>query len=120
MTKHVLCIEDEKSQIDLMECYLEREDYGMTVDFAQTGEAGIAAFDAKNYALVLIDYNLPDAEAPEIAEAILCKKTGCPIVFLSNAFTDDRLAKAENLGVLACLDKNNPKENLVQISGLLH
>ena len=118
--KKILYIEDEESQIALVDHYLNRGDYGISVDFASTGEEGIAAFNAEEYDLVIIDYNLPDADAPEIAEAILDKGPECPpIAFLSNVFTSDRIAKAEDMGIIACLQKRNPKKTLLEITGLL-
>ena len=119
MSKSILYIEDDEIQIAFITICLERDGYDMNMDFAQTGKEGIAMFSPEKYALVIIDYNLPDAQAPQIAEQIMAQHEAPLILFASSAYTDEMRDTAKALNVKLCIEKDKMRESLAQISTLL-
>jgi CheY-like chemotaxis protein len=119
MSKHILYIEDDEMQTTLAKMSVQRGSYEFDIDFAETGREGIDAFDPARHCLVVIDYNLPDMDAPEIVEELLLKNGPFPAVFLSGAYLESHLSKAESLNVKACITKGDITENLYQIATLL-
>ena len=67
MTK-LLIIDDEPSIIELARLYLERE--GLAVEGVTTGQAGLDAFQAGTYDLIILDLMLPDTDGFEICRRI--------------------------------------------------
>ncbi|TDF36346.1 response regulator [Alteromonadaceae bacterium M269] len=114
----ILYIEDDELQIALTKHTLQRQEYAFHLDFAETGKEGIAAFDPDKHSMVVVDYNLPDMEAPEIAQGLLKKRAPFPIVFMSSAYMESQIEEAEQLGIKACITKSDIKENLKQIAEL--
>ena len=119
MSKCILYIEDDELLIVLIKHKIERGSYNFDVEFAETGQEGIDIFDPQRHAMVVIDYNLPDMDAPSIAESILIQDKSFPIVFMSNVYMDEHLAKADSLGIKACITKGDIKEKLDQIAALV-
>jgi CheY-like chemotaxis protein len=119
MDKCILYVEDDELQVELTKSCMKRGSYDFNVEFAGTGQEGIAAFNPKRHDMVVIDYNLPDMEAPDIAKSVLLKCDPFPIVFMSGAYLDAHLTVAQSLNVKACITKDDIRENLNQIAALL-
>ena len=116
MGKSVLYIEDDTIQTSFIAICLEKSDYDITMDFAHTGKEGVAMFDPERHALAIIDYNLPDAQAPQIAEQIRARQQTLPVLFVSSLYTDEMRAIAKSLDVKLCIEKDKMKESLAVIN----
>lgn len=116
---HILYIEDDLAEIYLMKMSIEESSLPLHFDIVHTFEEAIEAFDPAKHKLVISDYNLPDGDAPYIAEILLQKCPDVTIITLSNAYTKKRIKKAKAAGVSECLLKSTPQEFLDKISELL-
>lgn len=76
----ILIIDDEKEICDLIESYLVKEGFASVA--VATGAEGLAEVAEKKPALIILDYNLPDIEGPELCLEIR-KITNAPVLFLS-------------------------------------
>ncbi len=79
MTK-VLVIEDEESFRDALEFMLTKE--GFTVALAATGPDGVAAFEAEQPDIVLLDLMLPGMSGTDVCKTIRLKSK-VPIIMLT-------------------------------------
>lgn len=85
MSYKILLIEDEKEIRQAMSNFLERESYQVTA--VETGEAGLAAFEAEEFHLILLDMMLPGIGGEEVLDKVR-KKSDIPILIIS-ALTDE-------------------------------
>ncbi len=118
--KTVLYVEDDQAQIFLMQENLDSMGNPFVLDTARSMEEALEIFDATQHKLVVLDYNLRDATAPEIAIALLNKAPGTKIVVLSEAYAEEHIAKAKAAGIGQCLQKGKNKDCLEQMNALLN
>ncbi len=85
MRAKVLIIEDEPEISELISLYLSRE--GLEVLRREDGETGLAALDAENPDLLILDLNLPGMDGYEVLQS-LRRAHELPVVIVS-ARTDD-------------------------------
>jgi DNA-binding response OmpR family regulator len=64
--KHVLLVDDERDILEPLESALRAEGYA--VDVAATASEARTRLDSMQYALVIVDWRLPDADGITIAE----------------------------------------------------
>ena len=119
LPKHVLYIEDDQAEIYLMQRAINIQKLPFILDIARSMAEAVDKFNPAKHVLTVTDYNLPDAEAPEIAVALLAKHPDATIVALSNSYTDARIAQANAAGIRKCLIKSKPAANLEQITALV-
>ncbi len=93
-TKRVLLIDDEAAIRKTLRIVLENESY--EVYEAETGAEGLAAVDAKDPDLVLLDVMLPDLSGFEICREIRGNGSRIPIIMLS--------AKTEEIDIVVGLE----------------
>ncbi|MEC0094051.1 response regulator transcription factor [Paenibacillus macquariensis] len=85
-TAAILLVDDEQSILELMLTVLRKEGY-TNVDTVMTGEAAIAACEAKIYDLIILDVLLPGRSGIEICP-FLRQTTDAPILFLTARESD--------------------------------
>ena len=68
MAVSVLVVEDDKNIAELLQMYLEKEGYAVTV--AHDGGAGLSKFRAINPDLLLLDVMLPGMDGWSVCKAI--------------------------------------------------
>jgi CheY-like chemotaxis protein len=117
--KHILYIEDDEGQIELFQRCMERKSYDFTIEYAHCGAEGLQLYSPDKHALVVIDYNLADMNGPEVVQLMQSKVPKTPFVFLSNAFTQDRLDEANALQVKRCITKGDIEHNLNEIAAMI-
>lgn len=110
----VLYIDDTDADVELLRALLGQR--GIHVDAALTGEKGISAYDPKRHAAVVIDWNLPDMEGPEVAKALLKQHGRCPIAFISGALEEYHMVIASTLHIDLCFEKKMNLEHIQRIS----
>lgn len=81
MTKKILLIEDDESIRELVEVNIRY--LGYDVDYAADGEAGLELALANEYALVILDLNLPKLGGMEVCQQLRRKKELTPVIMLS-------------------------------------
>ena len=79
--RKILVIEDERQLIDLLTLHLTAEGY--KVDAAADGEAGLRAFQAGQYGMVLLDWMLPSMSGIDVLREIRAMDTRTPVVMLT-------------------------------------
>ena len=90
MAVSVLVIEDDKNIAQLLQLYLEKNGYAVTV--ASDGGQGLEKFRSIQPDLVLLDLMLPVMDGWEVCRSI-CSESQIPIIMLTaKAETDDKVA----------------------------
>lgn len=79
--KHLLIVEDEEGIVQFLKQGLEEEGYQVTA--ATNGKAGLEAFNAGKFDLLLLDWMLPKMTGLELCKAIRQMNTKVPILFLT-------------------------------------
>jgi signal transduction histidine kinase/ActR/RegA family two-component response regulator len=66
LTGHVLYVEDEPANIELVARVIGRDRPGLDLETAMTGDDGVRAFTTRRPDLLLLDLNLPDMSGEQI------------------------------------------------------
>lgn len=90
----ILVVEDEKRISDIVQAYLEREGYKVTV--ASTGESAIRVL-SEGFDLVILDLMLPDIDGETIC-ASLREISDIPIIMLTAKSSEDDRVKGLGIG----------------------
>jgi DNA-binding response OmpR family regulator len=110
--KQILVIEDNATAASLYSSALVREGYAVAV--ASDGEAGLAAIEAAQPDLILLDLMLPKIPGLEVLRQIRANAamTNVPVMVTSNAYTAARLDELWKAGATQILTKASisPKE----------
>lgn len=95
MAVSVLVVEDEKNIQELLQLYLEKEGYAVTV--ASDGGQGLAKFHAIHPDLVLLDVMMPGIDGFSLLEK-LREDMDCPVLFLTAKTSEEDVMKGFGLG----------------------
>jgi signal transduction histidine kinase/ActR/RegA family two-component response regulator len=106
----VLIIEDDPSSIDLLEVYLERSGYSLTV--ARDGADGLAAVRRTAPAAVVLDIRLPGLAGWDVLAAIKADPATASIPVVITSVVDER-ARGLSLGAAAYLVKPISRDDLL-------
>lgn len=94
--RRILYVEDDPGLARLLQKSLSRKGY--VVDLAADGESGLAQLERQAYALLLIDYNMPDLSGTDVLRR-LAEKDGFPPTIMVTGNGDERVAvEAMKLG----------------------
>jgi len=104
---HVLLIEDNPGDADLVRLRLVESRPAVRVDYASRLSDGLAAIAKEMPSLVLLDLNLPDSHGAETFRKIMEKAPGVPVVVLSGQDDEALAMKAVNQGVQDYLVKGD-------------
>jgi signal transduction histidine kinase len=96
---HVLLIEDNPGDADLIRLRLVESQSDMNVHCADRLSAGLDDLHREPPAVVLLDLNLPDSRGAETFRRVLNKAPGVPVVVLSGQDDQELAAKAVHQGV---------------------
>lgn len=80
-TKRILIVEDDRELIDLLTLHLGSE--GFEVAAAADGEAGLQAFMAGAYDLVILDWMLPSTSGIDVLRALRAVDSRTPVLMLT-------------------------------------
>lgn len=94
-TEKILIIEDEKEIRDLIQLYLESNDYQVLL--AGDGQEGLEIAENANPDLVILDILLPKKNGLEVCGQIR-KKSNVPIIFLTCKQESEDIIEGLNLG----------------------
>ena len=90
MAVSVLVVEDDRNIAELLQMYLEKEGYTVTV--ASDGGQGLSAFRAQKPDLVLLDVMMPVMDGWAVCRAIRAESTTPVIMLTAKGETDDKVA----------------------------
>ena len=90
MAVSVLVVEDDRNIAELLQMYLEKEGYAVTV--AADGGQGLSAFRANKPDLVLLDVMMPVMDGWAVCRAIRAESTTPVIMLTAKGETDDKVA----------------------------
>ena len=104
---HVLLIEDNPGDADLVRLRLVEANSDLNVSCANRLADGLASLSEKQPSVVLLDLNLPDSHGAETFRNVLSKAPGIPVVVLSGQDDEELAMKAVHQGVQDYLVKGN-------------
>ena len=90
MAVSVLVVEDDRNIAELLQMYLEKEGYAVTV--AADGGQGLSAFRSSKPDLVLLDVMMPVMDGWAVCRAIRAESTTPVIMLTAKGETDDKVA----------------------------
>ena len=90
MAVSVLVVEDDRNIAELLQMYLEKEGYAVTV--AADGGQGLSAFRSGKPDLVLLDVMMPVMDGWAVCRAIRAESTTPVIMLTAKGETDDKVA----------------------------
>lgn len=97
MSLNVAILEDELVQSQLIESWLLPESY-ICHTYA-TGQSLLDALNITSFDLLLIDWELPDINGPQVMETVRNKmKIDTPIIFITSRDSEEDIVKALNSG----------------------
>ncbi len=96
---HVLLIEDNPGDADLVRLRLVEGNSGVDVACADRLSTGLDSLSKEEPALVLLDLNLPDSRGAETFRNVLKNAPGVPVVVLSGQDDEELALKAVHQGV---------------------
>ena len=94
MAVSVLVVEDDKNIAELLQMYLEKEGYAVTV--AHDGGAGLSKFRAIKPDLVLLDLMMPVMDGWAVCRAIRTESQTPVIMLTAKGETDDKVTGLKN------------------------
>ena len=104
---HVLLIEDNPGDADLVRLRLVESQASVDVNCVQRLADGLASLTEKTPSVVLLDLNLPDSQGAETFRKVLQKAPDVPVVILSGQDDEALAMKALHQGVQDYLVKGS-------------
>jgi sigma-B regulation protein RsbU (phosphoserine phosphatase) len=95
---HVLLIEDNQGDADLVRLRLVESNSDLVVSCADRLSTGLAALAVEPPAVVLLDLNLPDSHGAETFREVLNRAPSVPVVVLSGGDDEELAMKAIHQG----------------------
>jgi len=106
-SKHVLLIEDNPGDADLIRLRLVEGSHPVNLSCVQRLSDGLASLAEKTPSVVLLDLNLPDSQGAETFRKVLAKAPDVPVVILSGQDDEALAIKALHQGVQDYLVKGD-------------
>ncbi len=101
--KRLLIIEDDVPLARLLGSWLQTE--GLAADLAHDGEEALAKIEAQQYALVLLDLNLPKVDGLTLLRKLHSESAGSAVLVLTGRNRTEDLVLTLNQGADDCLVK---------------
>jgi len=97
MTHRIAILEDDETQIKVVESWLDTEGYDCNT--CRTGREMLELLDNESFDLLLIDWELPDINGPEVMAHIRKnKESDIPIIFITSRDSERDIVSALNAG----------------------
>jgi len=108
----ILYVEDCEATAEMLKISMDRfcTDIIVSIDIAVSVSDAIVQFSADKHVAALIDWNLPDGKATDVAELLRSQNPTLPIVFLSALFTNDHYQEAQLYSPMLCLVKDHRRD----------
>jgi DNA-binding NarL/FixJ family response regulator len=110
-TNRTLIVDDDEDMRFLLRVLIEAANEGLTIAAeASTGDEAIAQWREHQPDVVVLDHRMPDRMGLDVAAEILAEHPGQSIILFSAYLDDETIARADELGVRACLSKDDYDE----------
>lgn len=114
--KKILIVDDEKSIVETIKAYLEKEEFEVFIAF--TGREALKVFDNNELDLIVLDLMLPEISGENVCK-IIRQKSSVPIIMLSAKINEDSKLNGFSLGTDDYMTKPfSPKELVARIHSL--
>jgi len=111
--KHILYIEDNPGDQELLLIRLEESDFQGEIQIAEGLKAGLAKLKEQTFSLIFLDIELPDSTSLEHTVGDIEQATDTPIIILTGLSDEDIISKIyRNHKPLAVLQKPLPIRQL--------
>ncbi len=107
----ILFIEDDRAGRELGEFNLRRAGYA--VDACDSGEAGLATFDARRHALVITDLRLPGRSGLDVLREIKRRAASVPVLVITAYGSVDSAVEAMKAGAYDFIGKPFNRDHLL-------
>jgi two-component system, chemotaxis family, chemotaxis protein CheY len=110
-TNRTLIVDDDEDMRFLLRVLIEAANQGLTIAAeASSGDEAIAQWREHQPDVVVLDHRMPDRTGLEVAAEILAEHPGQSIILFSAYLDEETVARADELGVRACLSKDDYDE----------
>jgi DNA-binding NarL/FixJ family response regulator len=110
-TNRTLIVDDDEDMRFLLRVLIEAANEGLMIAAeASSGDEAIAQWREHQPDVVVLDHRMPDRMGLDVAAEILAEHPGQSIILFSAYLDDETIARADELGVRACLSKDDYDE----------
>ena len=110
-TNRTLIVDDDEDMRFLLRVLIEAANEGLTIAAeASNGNEAIAQWREHQPDVVVLDHRMPDRTGLEVAAEILAEHPSQSIILFSAYLDEETIARADELGVRACLSKDDYDE----------
>ena len=105
--RRLLIIDDDEVDRDMIKRTIEKSDIHLTVTEAASGPEGVSLFQEDSSGCVLLDYQLPGMDGPQILKELQKIRASTPVIGVSGKAGDAWSKEMISLGASGCLRKDD-------------
>lgn len=105
----VLYAEDDWQVADMVQLYFSRKGAGCTLDVVNSGRACLAAMEAGQYDVLMLDLRMPDLDGLQVLSELSARGDPTPVIMVSGEGQHELAVRALRAGAVDCIDKNSPE-----------
>lgn len=115
----IVVVEDDKSYGKLLLRAIQSSELKAEVTLAVTGMDGLIEIGRTNPAVVVLDYSLPDLNAPEVVERLLApgQQLDAEVLIVTGGVQDADVLRLHSLGVKEIVQKTDGIDAVVEAIG---
>jgi two-component system OmpR family response regulator len=105
----IVIVEDDKSYGKLLLRAIQMSELKADVTLAQTGMDGLLEIGRVHPSVIVLDYTLPDLNAPEVVERLMApgNQLDAEVLIVTGGVQDSDLARLQSLGVKEIVHKTD-------------
>jgi DNA-binding NarL/FixJ family response regulator len=110
-SNRALIVDDDEDMRFLLRVLIEAANEGLSIAAeASSGDEAIAQWREHQPDVVVLDHRMPDRMGLDVAAEILAEHPSQSIILFSAYLDEETIARADELGVRACLSKDDYDE----------
>jgi DNA-binding NarL/FixJ family response regulator len=110
-SNRALIVDDDDDMRFLLRVVIEAANQGLAIaGEARSASEAVEQWREHDPDVVVLDHRMPDRSGLDVAEEILAERPDQSIILFSAFLDDETVARAEALGVRACLSKDRYDE----------
>jgi CheY-like chemotaxis protein len=115
----IVLVEDDKSYGKLLLRAIQTADLKADVTLAATGMDGLLEIGRVHPSVIVLDYSLPDLNAPEVVERLLApgNQLDAEVLIVTGGVQDHDVARLQSLGVKDIMQKTDGIDAVVEAIG---
>ncbi len=115
----IVLVEDDKSYGKLLLRAIQTSDLKADVTLAATGMDGLLEIGRVHPSVIVLDYSLPDLNAPEVVERLLApgNQLDAEVLIVTGGVQDSDVARLHGLGVKEIVQKTDGIDAVVEAIG---